>query len=412
MDYEFTMNNFFQNISDYLQDSNKIVFAVFIFIVSYVISNRMTPLIIETVHYKKLMDHPNERSSHNRVTPTLAGVAFFGSLIISIFFIHYFFEKDISFNIIASLTILFFLGLKDDLMVLSSKTKIFVQSIAIIFILVCHELQITSFHGFLDLTEVSMWFVIPFSYFILLYIINAYNLIDGIDGLAGVLGALYASIFAVFFFMIEEYFYALLAMVIIGFLLAFLRYNLSEKKKIFMGDTGSMIVGFMLGILTLKLLTLSFEQLEIIHIRPQNIFLVTLSILFFPMIDVIRVIVVRLLKGTGAFSADRRHMHHVFIDKGLPHIQATFTFTLSNILAFIIIYFSNIYLSYIGLFLMFIGITFITFYLLLLLDVNPSAKVQRKKIKPYIPRRVYKMEFKIRKSFIIFLKKIFYKNLL
>ena len=179
-----------------------------------------------------------------------------------------------------------------------------------------------------------------------------------------------------------------------------------------MGDTGSMIVGFMLGFLTLKLLALSPEQLAMIHIKPQNIFIVTLSILFFPMIDVIRVIIVRLVNGTGAFSADRRHMHHVFIDKGLPHIQATFTFTMSNILAFIIIYFSNMYLSYIGLFFLFIGITIITFYLLLLLDVDPSAREQRKKIKPYIPRKVYKTEFKIRKSFIVFLKKVFYKNLL
>jgi len=104
------------------------------------------PLIIETVHYKKLMDHPNERSSHSEITPTLAGVAFFGSLIISIFFIHYIFEKDISFHIIAALTVLFFLGLKDDLMVLSSKTKVFSQTVAIVFILVCPELIDLDYH--------------------------------------------------------------------------------------------------------------------------------------------------------------------------------------------------------------------------------------------------------------------------
>jgi len=406
------MNNILQHIIDYLKDPDTAVIGIFIFLISYVISRRMIPLIIETVHYKKLMDHPNERSSHSEVTPTLAGVAFFGSLIIGIFLIHYFYEKDISFNIIAALTVLFFLGLKDDLMVLSSKTKVFSQTVAIVFILFCPELQITSFHGFFGLTEVPLWLVIPLSYFIVLYIINAYNLIDGIDGLAGILGIVFTFIFAVFFFMAGEYFYALLSIIIVGFLLAFLRYNLSKKKKIFMGDTGSMIVGFMLGLLTLKLLALSTEQFAMIRIKPQNIFIVTLSILFFPMIDVIRVIIVRLVNGTGAFSADRRHMHHVFIDKGLPHIQATFTFAMSNILAFIIIYLSNEYLSYIGLSVLFVVITIITFYLLLLLDVDPSARVQRKKIKPYIPKRVYETEFKIRKSFIIFLKKLFYKNML
>jgi len=406
------VNNILQHIIDFLKDPHIAVSGIFIFMISYVISRRMIPLIIETVHYKKLMDHPNERSSHNEVTPTLAGVAFFGSLIISIFFIHYIFEKDISFHIIAALTVLFFLGLKDDLMVLSSKTKVFSQTVAIFFILVCPELQVINFHGFFGLTEVPLWFVVPISYFIVLYIINAYNLIDGIDGLAGILGIVFSLIFAIFFYFAGEYFYTLLAIVIIAFLLAFLRYNLSEKRKIFMGDTGSMIVGFMLGLLTLKLLTLSPEQLKIIQVRPQNIFVVALSILFFPMIDVIRVIIVRLVNGTGAFSADRRHMHHVFIDKGLPHIQATFTFAMSNVLAFVIIYFSNEYLSYISLSILFIVITIITFYLLLLLDVDPSARVQRKKIKPYIPKKIYDTEFKMRKSFIIFLKKVFYKNML
>ena len=372
----------------------------------------MIPLITETVHYKKLMDHPNGRSSHSKMTPTLAGISFFASLVIGIFFIHKFDKSGIAFNIIAALTVLFFLGLKDDLMVLSSKTKVFIQSVAILFILVNPELHITNFHGFFGLTEVPLWFVIPLSYFIILYIINAYNLIDGIDGLAGMLGVLISTIFAILFFMNHLYFYALIAVIVIGFLIPFLKYNLSEKHKIFMGDTGSMIVGFLLGILTLRLLALDVNQLEIIGIKPVNVFFVVLAILFFPVIDVIRVIIVRILNKTGPFSADRRHMHHVFIDKGLSHFDAAITFTISNIFAFIIIYFSNTYLSCFSLSILFVLITFITFYLLLLLDVDPSARVQRKKFKKFIPRRIYEIEFKTRKSIIVFLKKVFYRNLL
>ncbi len=406
------MNSFLQNITDYLQDPNRIVFVVFIFIISFVISNKMIPLIISTVHYKKLMDHPNERSSHTEITPTLAGVAFFASLMISVFFIKKYDESDISFNIIAALTVLFFLGLKDDLMVLSSKTKVIVQTTAIFFILIQPELQIIDFHGFLEINKIPLWLGIGFSYFIVLYIINAYNLIDGIDGLAAMLGIVISTIFALMFYFTGLYYYSFLAVVIIGFLIAFLRFNISEKNKIFMGDTGSMIVGFLLGLMTLRFLTLNAQQLEQINILPENVFIVCLSILFFPIIDVIRVIMVRIINKKGAFSADRRHMHHVFIDKGLVHLKASATFTISNIVAFLIIYLSNSYLSYLVLIVLFVIITFVTFYLLLLLDTDPSARVQRKKLKAYVPEKIYQNEFRIRKSVIVFLKKVFYRNML
>ena len=385
---------------------------MFVFIISFVISNRMIPLIINTVHYKKLMDKPNERSSHSKVTPTLAGVAFFASLMISIFFIKKYDGNEISFNIIASLTVLFFLGLKDDLMVLSSKTKVIVQTIAIVFILVQPELQIINFYGFLEIHKIPLWLGIVFSYFLVLYIINAYNLIDGIDGLAAMLGIVISMIFAIMFYFAGLYYYTLLAVTIIGFLIAFFRYNISEKNKIFMGDTGSMIVGFLLGLMTLRFLTLNTQQLEKINVLPENIFIVVSSILFFPIIDVIRVMMVRIINKNGVFSPDRRHMHHVFIDKGLAHLKASSTFTFSNIIAFLIIYLSNPYLSYLVLTVLFVMITFVTFYLLLLLDVDPTARIQRKKLKKYVPEKIYKEEFRIRKSVIVFLKKFLYKDLL
>ncbi len=395
-----------------MQDPNRVVFAAFIFIISFVISNRMIPLIIQTVHYKKLMDHPNERSSHSEMTPTLAGIAFFASLMISIFFIKKYNESDISFNIIAALTVLFFLGLKDDLMVLSSKTKVIIQTIAIIFVLIQPELQIIDFHGFLGIYKIPLWLALGLSYFVVLYIINAYNLIDGIDGLAAMLGIVISTVFASMFYFVGLYYYSLLAVIIIGFLIAFFRFNISKENKIFMGDTGSMIVGFLLGLMTLRFLTLNTQQLEQINILPENVFIVALSILFFPVIDVIRVIMVRLMNKKGAFSADRRHMHHVFIDKGLVHLKASLTFTFSNIIAFFIIYSCNSFLSYLGLIILFVIITFITFYLLLLLDTDPSARIQRKKLKVYVPDKIYKKEFQVRKSIIVFLKKILYRNML
>jgi UDP-N-acetylmuramyl pentapeptide phosphotransferase/UDP-N-acetylglucosamine-1-phosphate transferase len=358
------------------------------------------------------MVHPNDRSSHLNSTPTLGGVAFFASLVISIFFMRKFDETGISMHIIVALTILFFLGLKDDLMVLSSKTKVILQTAAIFFIILNPEILFNNFHGFLGINSIPIYVGIPISYLTILYIINAYNLIDGIDGLAGMLGILIATIFAFLFFFIGVYFYSLIALVIVGFLVAFLRYNLSKEKKIFMGDTGSMIVGFLIGMLTLRFLALNAFQLQSVNIRPENLFIVTLAILFFPVIDVIRVIIIRLLNGRGAFTADRCHLHHIFIDKGLSHITASITLTVSGMVSFLIVFFANKFLGFIGLMVLFLVLTFITFYLLLLLDKDETAKKHRKKMKTYLPEPVYRLEFRIRKKIIVFMKKLFFKDLL
>lgn len=388
------------------------VHILWVLVLSFVITNSMVPRIIMTVHYKKLMDQPNERSSHRKRTPTLAGIAFFASLMIVFFFMKNYDFTGISFNLVAALTVLFFLGLKDDLMVLSSSTKVLLQTLAIIFILLRPELLIHGFGGFLGIFEIPIWLSFGLSYFIVLYIINAYNLIDGIDGLAALLGILITGIYAILFFYTGLYFYTLLAITIVGFLLAFLRFNLSDYRKIFMGDTGSMIVGFLIGLLTLRFISLDLSELSHIHILPENLFIVAVAIIFFPVIDVIRVIMIRLLNKKSPFSADRRHLHHVFIDKGLAHQGASFTILISSIIVFILIYSLNRYVSYWILLAIFIVITVLTFYILLILDTDSMARFQRKKIKKYIPDKVYHQEFRIRKSIIIFLKKFFYRDLL
>ncbi len=386
--------------------------SLMIFGLSFLISYFMIPKLIAVVKFKKLMDNPNSRSSHVNQTPTLAGLVFYVSLVMSLFFIHYLDTVDISINIIASLTILLVMGLKDDLVVLSAKSKIMAQLVAITFVILSTDLHITNFHGFIEIEGISQFITIGISYLAMLFIINAYNLIDGIDGLAGMLGILAFTVFAMFFYLLDLNIYFLLSVTCVGFLLAFLRYNLSKKRKIFMGDTGSMIVGFLLGILTLRFLALEEIQFEMIKISPENALIIAIAILFFPIIDVFRVIVIRLLNKNGPFMPDRRHLHHVFIDKGLPHMGASLTITISSVISFMVIYFTNSYLPYYSLIVLFIIVSLFTYYLLLLLDVNSSARIRRKKIKAYIPDKIYMSEFRIRKRIIIFLKKFFYRDLL
>ncbi len=386
--------------------------TIIILIISYAIANSLLPVIINIVSVKKIMDEPNERSSHIKKTPTLGGVSFFASIMISLFFIKDFDTSQISFSLIGALTLLFFTGLKDDLTVLSSGAKIRIQTFAILLVLLNSEIRISTFHGFLGIYQIPFWFSLVLSYIIVLYIINAYNLIDGIDGLAGLLGILIASIFALFFYFSGLFFYMLIAIIIVGFLISFLRFNLSRDKKIFMGDTGSMIVGFLLGFLTLRFLSLNNTQIESINILPENLFIISLSILFFPVIDVIRVVFVRILSKQKPFKADRRHLHHIFIDKGLQHIKASLTITASNIFIFLLIFILNQFFSFTGLLVVFIFITVLTFYALLLLGTDNFSKNQRKRIKWFIPNKIYFIEYKIRKLIILSLKSMFYKELL
>ena len=386
--------------------------SLLIFGISFAISYVIIPKVISINRYKKLMDHPDERSSHLNEIPTLGGIGFFISSIFSLFIIHFYDDVDICFNIIIGLTILFFVGIKDDLMVLSAKSKILAQLLAITFILINPDLYIQNLHGFLGINEISIYFIIPISYFFMIFIINAYNLIDGIDGLAAMLGVLIFSIYAIFFYFVGLNVYFLLSVVTVGFLIAFLRFNLSRKNKIFMGDTGSMILGFLIGMMTLRFLALNVTQFQEVHIKPQNSLLVALSILFFPVIDVIRVILMRLINKKKIFYPDRCHMHHILIDKGITHIKASITLTLSSLFIFFVIFLTNTFLSNLSLSILFLILTLGTFYVLMILDSDKKARKYRKKFKSLFPRSFQKREFRLRKSIIVKMKSLFFRNLL
>jgi UDP-N-acetylmuramyl pentapeptide phosphotransferase/UDP-N-acetylglucosamine-1-phosphate transferase len=167
----------------------------------------------------------------------------------------------------------------------------------------------------------------------MLTIINSYNLIDGIDGLASVVGIVIMVIYTTIFYLTQEYFFALLAITVNACLMAFLGFNLSSDKKIFMGDTGSLIVGFVISILTLKFLALNPGDYTELPFLLENAPLIAISILIVPLFDTARVFTIRIANKKGPFSPDRNHTHHVLIDYwGLSHKQASFIIGCFNLL--------------------------------------------------------------------------------
>ncbi|NVN17051.1 undecaprenyl/decaprenyl-phosphate alpha-N-acetylglucosaminyl 1-phosphate transferase [Muricauda sp. HICW] len=307
--------------------------AVLVFIGSFLLVYLTIPKIIGVVEYKRLMDDPNQRSSHSQRTPTLGGVSFFFTLIIALFFIKNWHEHTEDIFIIPGLTILFIIGLKDDMVVLSPGSKLIAQVVAIAFILVNDSFGIESLNGFLNIYEIPYYLYLVIGGFLMLTIINSYNLIDGIDGLASIVGIVIMVIYTTIFYLSQEYFFALIAITMNACLMAFFGFNISSSKKIFMGDTGSLIVGFIISVLTLKFLALEPTAYGELPFLLENAPLIAISILIVPLFDTARVFAIRLANKRGPFSPDRNHVHHVLIDFwGLSHKQASFIIGCFNII--------------------------------------------------------------------------------
>lgn len=315
--------------------------ALLFFVGAFLLTYFTIPKIIGVVEYKSLMDDPNQRSSHKKKTPTLGGIAFFYTLIFALFFLKSWDRHEEAIYLMPGLTILFIVGLKDDLVVLSPYSKLIAQLLAIGFILTNESFRIESLNGFLGIHEIPFYLYYIAASFMMLTIINAYNLIDGIDGLAAITGIVILMLYTTIFYMANEYFYSLICLTLNGSLMAFLGYNFSSTKKIFMGDTGSLIVGFIISILTLKFLALKPSSYDDIPFLLENAPLIAISILIVPLFDTARVFALRLANKKGPFSPDRNHTHHILIDYwGLTHKQASLiigSFNLLFVALFIIV---------------------------------------------------------------------------
>jgi len=306
--------------------------APFIFVISFAVTYYIIPKIIWVVHSRGLIDKPDYRSSHKESTPTMAGVAFFLSIITVLFFIKDHDVDSIGLNLIAAITVVFIIGLKDDLVISTPKAKTMGQLIAIAALLLNVSMQTIKLDGFLGMESLPIYTSIPILAFVMLAIVNAYNLIDGIDGLAAIIGIVIFSGFAALFFFIEKQFYFLVALGFIGVLLAYLRYNFSRTQKIFMGDTGSLIVGFCIAFLTVRFLATSLTTASELPFLNENKIIVILAIISIPLFDTLRVIGVRILNKQSPFSPDRNHIHHILIDSGLKHYKASLFLAILNVL--------------------------------------------------------------------------------
>lgn len=312
--------------------------ALTLLILSLLLSHFLIDKVRSVVLYKQIMDDPNERSSHNKATPNLGGIAFYVVIVLAMYFIAPHDKSQTLLSYIAGLTILFIAGLKDDLTVLSARAKLMAQLAAAFFLIFHNTFSLEVFEGFLGINQMNQYLAIFIAVFIVIAVINAVNLIDGIDGLASIISLVVFLTFGSIFYYIGEYALFLINVTMVGVLLPFLRYNLSTKKKIFMGDTGSMILGFLISVMVLNFLSISEAKLAELPFEKGNIPYVIGAILIVPFFDTARVFTIRLLKKKSPFSPDRNHIHHVIIDKyEISHGKASLALGIGQVLIVFII---------------------------------------------------------------------------
>lgn len=327
--------------------SNIVIISVLTFINSFLLVYAIIPKIRWVIVYRQLHDHPDDRSSHNTSVPTLAGVSFFLTLIMTVFFIQNFDADKIGLNLMAAVTLVFMVGLKDDLVVSSPRAKLGMEIVAVLFLLFSSHLQVLTLNGFLGIHEIPKAISYPVVILLILSIINAYNLIDGIDGLASIIAIVIFSVFALIFFDTTNYFYFLICLSFIGMLLAYLIYNFSHTQKIFMGDTGSLVIGFCIGFCMLKYLAMDTSHFSFFSFKPENELIVLAGIIWIPLFDMLRVIGVRLLNGESPFYPDRNHIHHILVDCGLAHYKVALLLGALNVIIIALVLFLSSLCNYI-----------------------------------------------------------------
>lgn len=311
---------------------------IFPLLLSFIFGFLFIPKLISLCHDKGLYKKITSRDVHHQNIPNIGGVAVFLSVFLGLasFFLldkNYFIDSGVLLFFFSAI-IIFLLGLYDDIANIGFAFKFFIQFfLAYLIIFIC-DIKIDSFYGLFNLYDSFPILLKIFSTIVFVFIINSFNLVDGIDGLAVLLAIFYIIIFSIIFFLNSNYFDFILSLIILFSLFAFYIYN-KPNAKIFLGDSGSLFVGFLIAYFSIKLCNMPILGSETVN--PVFI----LCILSYPSIDALRVFTLRILNNKSPFVADKNHIHHYLISMGTKQLHISFiALTYSSIL--IVICFSII----------------------------------------------------------------------
>lgn len=315
------------------------------FITAFFVVLLATPSLIKVAKLKHLVDMPGDaRKVHKRSVPTIGGIIIFSAIIFSYSLWFPDFGNDLNLAVrdfkylMAVLIILFFVGIKDDIIGTAPMKKLVAHLVVGFILVMMADMRITGMHGLFGLYKpFPEWASVLLSMFVYIVIVNAYNLIDGVDGLAAGIGMIASSTFGFVFYSIGDYPHALLAFILTGALLGFLFFNFMPAR-IFMGDSGSLTIGAIVSMLAIRLIEADATQLPEL-IQHVSLPVVTMAILAYPLVDTLRVFSVRAYRGQSPFTADKNHLHHRLLRFGFNHAKTVIVIYAYNVFVIVVSFF-------------------------------------------------------------------------
>ena len=342
-----------------------------LFFYGFVLSWLAIPRIAQIVRKYKIFRKPSKRDLHWRLVPKLTGLSFYiAFLLVAFVFVPYVDVQRLSL-FLAGGALISYVGIRDDIFELNPFVKLCLQLLAVGLFVVVDDLVVRDFYGLLGVYDLPSSLSYTFTFFIGVFMINSFNLCDGIDGLAAMMGIVMLVGYGIIFYVIGDVLFLSFSVILIGGLFAFLRYNLTHKNKVFMGDTGSLFLGYVFYLFTMYIVTSDSAILAVTLPEKYLVILAVLVVYTIPILDSGSVFFSRVWRKRSPFSADNSHIHHLVLAFAKSH--ALSSIIISGSLAIIIMLFSHmafavdpqtvVYVYFGGLFLGYVSLFFIRRFL-------------------------------------------------
>jgi UDP-GlcNAc:undecaprenyl-phosphate/decaprenyl-phosphate GlcNAc-1-phosphate transferase len=297
-------------------------------LVSFFVALSVTPQIIRLAHQHGIFDHFNERKVHIKKVPRFGGGAIVAGVLAATALSSYYTGLATPWPLLLATLVVAAVGVVDDYQSINHRYKLVPEILAALAVAYFADLRLTSLHGLFGVGEVPVWLGYALTVFTVIVVANAFNLIDGIDGLAGTLAVFVFGAYGSWFFWVGHLGLGLLCFSVVGASAAFLIFNF--RTKIFMGDTGSLALGFLVAFVTIGFLQANAALPAASAAKMASPVLLACCMLALPLFDTIRVFVLRMASGRSPFSADKNHLHHLLLALHLRHYQATLALVGTN----------------------------------------------------------------------------------
>ncbi len=296
------------------------MFFILATLTSFSVGFLVTPILIHSLKKAKIGDVPGGRKIHKTFIPSMGGIGFVLASAVAMSIWGWQFPLPDIRYLLGAIGIMFFVGLRDDMVEMKANQKLLGQLVAVVLVVIASDIRIKDLHGFLGVGELNLIISYVFSAFVLLAITNAFNLIDGLDGLAGTVATIAFSFLGSWFLLNGLESYAVLCFTLLGGVLAFLIFNW-HPAKLFMGDTGSLTLGFAIGALLIAFMEYNAALPTGDLWKFEPVFSTAIALMIFPLYDMARVFTRRISQGKGPMTPDKSHVHHFLMRMGLKHNQ-------------------------------------------------------------------------------------------